>query len=42
VIYFIDKNYVDSKDFVSLIADVPFEPTTVDQQILQDIINYRF
>jgi hypothetical protein len=36
-LFFIDKNYVDIKDFVSARqVDVPaFEPTTVDQQILQ-------
>ena len=41
-LFFIDKNYVSSKDFVSAReVDVPFEPTTIDQQILQDTTTYR-
>lgn len=41
-LFFIDKNYVSSKDFVSAReVDVPFEPTTIDQQILQDTATYR-
>lgn len=41
-LFFIDKNYVNGKDFVSARqVDVPFEPTTVDLQILEDKSHYR-
>lgn len=41
-LFFIDKNYVSGKDFLSTIeVDVPFQPTPSDQQILQDTTNYR-
>ncbi|RAR70756.1 YfhO family protein [Flavobacterium aciduliphilum] len=41
-LFFVDKNYVSSKDFVSAHeVDMPFEPSVSDQQILQDTTNYR-
>jgi hypothetical protein len=41
-LFFIDKNYVDSTAFVSAReADMPFEATPADEQILQDKSNYR-
>ena len=41
-LFFIDKNYVDSKDFVSA-REVrePFQETPIDKQILQDTSHYR-
>lgn len=41
-LFFIDKNYVDSKDFVSA-REVrePFQETPIDKQILQDTTHYR-
>jgi LPXTG-motif cell wall-anchored protein len=41
-LFFVDKKYVSSRDFVSSReVDVPFEPTTSDMQILQDTTHYR-
>jgi hypothetical protein len=41
-LFFIDKNYVSSKDFVSAReVDIPFEPTPTDMQIMQDSTNFR-
>ena len=41
-LFFIDKNYVSQKDFVSAReVDEPYEPTTADLQILQDKSNFR-
>jgi hypothetical protein len=41
-LFFVDKNYVSSKDFVSAReVDMPFEPTPTDMQIMQDTTNYR-
>lgn len=41
-LFFVDKNYVSQKDFVSAReVDEPFEPTAADLKILQDKSNYR-
>lgn len=41
-LFFIDKNYVEADDFVDArTVEVPFEPTQVDQAILQDTSHYR-
>ncbi len=41
-LFFIDKNYVNSDSFVSARqADVPFEATPADEQILKDTTHYR-
>lgn len=41
-LFFVDKNYVKAKDFVSAReVDVPFEPTPADEQILHDTSIYR-
>jgi hypothetical protein len=41
-LFFIDKNYVEADDFVDArTVDVPFEPTQVDQAIMQDTTHYR-
>lgn len=41
-LFFVDKNYVSNKDFVSAReVDVPFEATNADLQILQDSSHYR-
>ncbi|MBD3581521.1 YfhO family protein [Flavobacterium selenitireducens] len=41
-LFFIDKNYVEADDFVDARAvEIPFEPTQVDQAILQDTSHYR-
>ncbi|HEX8269026.1 MAG TPA: YfhO family protein [Flavobacterium sp.] len=41
-LFFVAKNYVDSKDFVSAReVDIPFQPTPSDQQILSDKGHYR-
>lgn len=41
-LFFVDKNYVSNKDFVSAReVDVPFEATNADLQILQDSTHYR-
>jgi len=41
-LFFVDKKYVDSKDFTSARhVDMPFEPTNADMQILQDTSHYR-
>lgn len=41
-LFFIDKNYVDSSDFVSANqVDVPFQPTEADLMIQKDTANYR-
>jgi hypothetical protein len=41
-LYFVDKRYVDSTDFVSARqVNMPFEPTNADMQILQDTSHYR-
>jgi hypothetical protein len=41
-LYFIDKNYVNSDDFVSAReVDVPFQASQGDQYILSDTTNYR-
>ncbi len=41
-LFFIDKNYVSSSDFVSAReVDVPFESSEADDMILQDTANYR-
>ncbi len=41
-LFFVAKNYVDAKDFVSASeVDVPFQATAADMQILQDTTQYR-
>ena len=41
-LFFIDKNYVNAKDFKSASEiDVPFQETAADAQILQDTTHYR-
>jgi hypothetical protein len=41
-LFFIDKNYLDGKSFVSAReVEVPFQETPVDVQILQDTTHYR-
>jgi hypothetical protein len=41
-LFFVDKKYVDSKDFVSSReVEVPFVETPADVKILQDTTNYR-
>lgn len=41
-LFFVDKNYVSSKDFVSAReVDLPFEPSPTNLQIMQDTTNYR-
>lgn len=41
-LFFIDKKYVDSDDFVSASeVDVPFQQTQADAMILQDTTHYR-
>jgi Bacterial membrane protein YfhO len=41
-LFFVAKNYVDAKDFVSAReVDVPFQATEADMQILQDTTHYR-
>jgi hypothetical protein len=41
-LFFVDKNYVSNKDFVSAHeVDVPFDVTPTDEQILQDTTCYR-
>ena len=41
-LFFVDKNYVSSKDFVSAReVDMPFQATPADEQIMQDTTNYR-
>jgi hypothetical protein len=41
-LFFVAKNYVNSKDFVSALQmDQPFEATEADMQILQDTSHYR-
>ncbi|WP_310377250.1 YfhO family protein [Flavobacterium sp.] len=41
-LFFVDKNYVDGKDFVSRSeVEVPFVETPTDAQILKDTTNYR-
>ncbi|NUY79309.1 YfhO family protein [Flavobacterium sp. MAH-1] len=41
-LFFIDKNYVEADDFVDArYVDMPFEPTQVDQAIMQDTTHYR-
>ena len=41
-LFFVDKNYVNSDSFVTARqADVPFEETPADAQILQDTTHYR-
>lgn len=41
-LFFIDKNYVNAKSFVSPSeVDVPFQPTTSDLEILRDTSHYR-
>lgn len=41
-LFFMDKNYVNSSDFVSAReVDVPFQTTEADDMILQDTTNYR-
>ncbi len=41
-LFFMDKNYVNSSDFVSAReVDVPFQITEADDLILQDTTNYR-
>jgi hypothetical protein len=41
-LFFVDKNYVSNKDFVSAHeVDVPFDVTPTDEQILQDTTSYR-
>jgi hypothetical protein len=41
-LFFIDKNYVSSSDFVSAREmDVPFQSTEADDMILQDTTHYR-
>ncbi|MEC4048347.1 YfhO family protein [Flavobacterium sp. SUN046] len=41
-LFFVDKNYVSAKDFVSAReVDMPFQATPADDQIMQDTSNYR-
>jgi hypothetical protein len=41
-LFFVDKNYVSNKDFVSAHeVDVPFAASPTDEQILQDTTSYR-
>ncbi|WP_353083178.1 YfhO family protein [Flavobacterium sp.] len=41
-LFFVDKNYVSNKDFVSAHeVDVPFTASPTDEQILQDTTSYR-
>ena len=41
-LFFIDKNYVDAKSFVSASeVDIPFTASEANNQILQDTTNYR-
>jgi hypothetical protein len=41
-LFFIDKNYVSSNDFVSAReVDIPFQSTEADDMILQDTTHYR-
>jgi hypothetical protein len=41
-LFFVDKNYVSKKDFVSAReVNEPFQPTPADEQILKDKSNYR-
>jgi hypothetical protein len=41
-LFFVDKNYVSNKDFVSARdIEVPFQETTTDVEILKDPTNYR-
>ncbi len=41
-LFFMDKNYLDSGDFVSANeVDVPFQPTEADLMIQRDTANYR-
>ena len=41
-LFFIDKNYVNAKSFVSPTeVDVPFQPTASDLEILRDTSHYR-
>ena len=41
-LFFIDKNYVNAKSFVSPSeVDVPFQPTAYDLEILRDTSHYR-
>jgi hypothetical protein len=41
-LFFVDKKYVDAKDFVSSReVEIPFQETSADMQILQDTTNYR-
>ncbi len=41
-LFFMDKNYVNSSDFVSAReVDVPFQTTEADDMIMQDTTNYR-
>lgn len=41
-LFFIDRNYVNAKDFVSARSvEVPFEPTQADEFILKDTTDYR-
>ena len=41
-LFFIDKNYLDAKSFVSASeADIPFTASEADNQILKDTTNYR-
>ncbi|NHM07166.1 YfhO family protein [Flavobacterium sp. CYK-4] len=41
-LFFVDKNYLSSKDFVSAAqVDVPFEATQADLMIQRDTANYR-
>lgn len=41
-LFFVDKRYVDSSDFVSAReVNVPFEPTPADMQIMEDKSHYR-
>jgi hypothetical protein len=41
-LYFVDKNYVSSKDFVSgREVQVPFLETAADEMILKDTTHYR-
>jgi hypothetical protein len=41
-LFFVDKNYVSSADFVSAReVDTPFQPTEADEMILQDTTHYR-
>lgn len=41
-LFFVDKRYVDSSDFISAReVNVPFEPTPADMQIMEDKSHYR-